>query len=155
FGDAHLMADRSSHVRKLALTIVSAPPPARLAGNAGKCRNDARAGAHGPHETSRHFRIAAAPPTVVDRNLQDAQPCSGSAHLHFEIPSIGELAHCELEQGITPDRPQRAHIRVAHAVKKPHAPTGQATGRELMPGDASPLALAARARSDDEIAAAG
>src|SRR5262249_41514202 len=145
FGDAHLMADRSSHVRKLALTIVSAPPPARLAGNAGKGRDDARACAHGPHETSRHLRISAAPPTVVDRNLQDAQPCSGGAHLHFEIPSIGELAHRELEQGITPDRPQRAHPRVPHPEKKPHAPPREVPGRALMTGDAPLLALAARA----------
>src|SRR5262249_52644211 len=48
-----------------------------------------------------------------------------------------------------------AHIRVPHAVKEPHAPPGQATGRELMPGDAPPFALAARTRSQHEIVAAG
>src|SRR3984893_3779945 len=145
----------SAHVRKLALTIAPASPRARLARNAGEGRDDARACPHGSRETSRHLRIAAAPPTVVDRNLQNAQPRPRRAHLHFEIPSIGELAHGELEQGVTPDCAQRAHIGVAHAVKPPHAPTGHATGSELMPGDASLLALAARARSEHEIAAAG
>src|SRR5262249_21901084 len=151
----YLMRIRSSHLRKLALTIVSAPPPARLARNAGEGRDDARACVHGSAETSGHLRTAAAPPTVVDWNLQNAQTRSGGAHLHFDIPSIGQLAHPELEQRLAPDRPQGAHIRIAHPVKKPHAPAGQATGGELMPGDASPLALAARARSNHEIAAAG
>ena len=30
---------------------------------------------------------------IVDRNLQNAQPGSRRAHLHFDIPSIGQLAH--------------------------------------------------------------
>src|SRR5437899_5215297 len=111
----------SAHVRKLALTIAPASPRARLARNAGEGRDDARACPHGSRETSRHLRIAAAPPTVVDGNFQDAQPRSGGAHLHFDIPSIGELAHCELEQRLTPDRPQRAHIRVPNAIEEPHA----------------------------------
>src|ERR1700730_18478260 len=146
---------RSAHVRKLARTIAFALPPARLALNAGEGREDARACPHGPRVTCRHPRIAAAPATIVDRNLQDAQPRSRRAHLHFEIPSIGELAHGELEQRLAPDRPQRAHIGVAHAVKEPHAPTGHATGSELMPGDTSLLPPAARARYEHEIAAGG
>src|SRR5262249_48031882 len=61
----------------------------------------------------------------------------------------------KLQQGLSPDRAQRAHIRILHAVKKPHAPTGEAPGGELMPADTAGLAIAARARSDHEIVAAG
>src|SRR5262249_61154564 len=44
---------------------------------------------------------------------------------------------------------------IAPLVWEPHAPPGGAPGRQLMPGDASRLALAAGARSDHEVVAAG
>ena len=56
---------------------------------------------------------------------------------------------------MTPDGAKGAHIGIAHPVKEPHAPTGEASRRQLMPGDASRLALAARTRSDHEVVAAG
>ena len=75
--------------------------------------------------------------------------------MHFDIPAVGELAHSKLQQRVATDGPESAHVGVAHAVKEPHPPAGQNTRRELVPGDASRLAFAACARSDDEIEAAG
>src|SRR2546430_3737624 len=129
--------------------------PSRLDGDSRNGREDARAGPTGSEEPPRPLGLAAAPPTIIDGNLQEAQPRSRRAHLHFKIPSIGQLAHSELEQRIAPDRTKRAHVRIACTVKEPHGPTRQAPRRELMPGDASGLAIAARARSDYEIIAAG
>src|SRR5262249_56741482 len=80
---------------------------------------------------------------------------ASGAHLHLDIPAVALLAHAEREQRIAPDRTERAHVGVAHAIEQPHAPAGQVTRRELVPGDAAGLAPAACARSDDKVANAG
>ena len=135
--------------------IVSALRPSRLGRDPHEGRDNACARANAAGQASRHLRVAAAAATIIDRNLQDAQPRAGGAHLHLDIPAVAQLAHAKREQGIAPDRAKRAHVGVANAIKEPHAPAGQAPGRELVPGDAAGLALAARARSDDEIAMPG
>src|SRR4029077_1763913 len=132
-----------------------APAQSRFGGNAGKGREDAHAGPNRSDETSRNLGIAAAPPMVIGGNLQYAQSRSRRSHLHLEIPSVGQLADSKLHERVAPDRTQGAHVRITHAVKKSHAPTGDPPGRELVPGDASGLAIAAGARRDDEIVTAG
>src|SRR5262245_66362143 len=99
--------------------------------------------------------MPAAAAAIAHRNRPDAQPGAGGAHLHLDVPAVALLAHTEREQRIAPDRTERAHVGVAHAIEQPHAPAGQVTRRELVPGDAAGLAPAACARSDDKVANAG
>src|SRR5262249_19840914 len=61
----------------------------------------------------------------------------------------------ELKERIAADRTQRAHIGVARSVDEPDQRPDDAAGKELMPGHAARLALAARARRNDEIAVTG
>src|SRR5262245_16379704 len=139
----------------LSSNAMIAPARSRFAGNAGKGGEDARARSNRSDKASRDFGTAAAPPVIIGGNLQDAQPRSRRPHLHLEIPAIGQLAHSKLHERVAPDRTQGAHVRILHAVKKPHAPTGDTPGRELVPGDASRLAITACARCDEEIVAVG
>src|SRR5258706_11708358 len=143
----------SPHVRELVPAIAPGPRPTCLARNAGEGRDDARAGPNRANKASRHFGIAAASPSVIDRNFQNAQSRARRSHLHFDVPAVRQLSHSEWEARVSPNGTQGAHVSIAHAVKAPHAPTGEASRRQLMPGDASRLTPAARARPDHKIVA--
>jgi hypothetical protein len=92
---------------------------------------------------------------IGDRHFQHAQARTRHPHLHFQIPTIGELAHAEPEQRVAADGTERAHVGIAHAVEQPRQNTGDAAGDKLVPGHAARLARAAGARSNDEVIGAG
>jgi hypothetical protein len=92
---------------------------------------------------------------IADRHFQDAQARTRRSHLHFQIPTVGELAHAELQQRVAADGSKRAHVGIAHAVKQPGQNAGDAAGGKLVPGHAAWLAHAAGARGDDEVVRAG
>ena len=56
---------------------------------------------------------------------------------------------------VAADGAERAHIGIAHAVEQLGQPAGDEPGDNLVRRHAARLALAARARGDDEIASAG
>ncbi len=100
-------------------------------------------------EISRDLGGAAAAAAIGDRNFENAQAGAGGAHLHLDVPAIGHLAHAEREQRIAADRPERAHVGVAHAVEHPHAEPGE-TGPP--PAGATPCCRArARPRSREPM----
>ena len=45
-------------------------------------------------------------------------PAACRAHLHFEVPAVGHLAHAEAEQCVAADRAHRSHVGIAHAIEQ-------------------------------------
>ena len=98
-----------------------------------------------------NLRHAAAPAAVIDRHFQNAQARGRDAHLHFEIPAIGFLAHAEAAQLRDAHGAERRHVGEAHAIDEPHQRAGEVAGDELLRRHAAGFAVAAQARAHDEI----
>ncbi len=92
---------------------------------------------------------------MANRELQDPQSGARGPHLHFQIPAVGFFPHAEPFQHIAADRPQRAHVRIVHAVERAHEEAGDTAGDELVHAHAALLAHAPGAGADDEILLAG
>ena len=54
-------------------------------------------------------------------------------------------------QRVPPDRPEGAHVAVADAIQRAHAPAGDPPGQHLMPQHRTGITRAPRARRQDEI----
>jgi hypothetical protein len=117
--------------------------------------DDAAPRADGPGQAARDLRGAADPAAAGHRDLEHAQARPRRAHLHLEVPAVGELAHAQVQQRVAPDRAERAHVGVAHAVECLDHPAGEVARGDLVPSHAARLASAAGPRADDEVVAAG
>src|SRR5260370_28646160 len=124
-------------------------------GDPAEGRQDAQARPQGPAQAAGYLRGAAGPAMIRNGYFENTQSALRGAHLHFDVPAIAHFAHAEIQQQLAPNGPKCAHVRIGHAVENMHGPAGQRSGCDLMPGDAAGLALAQRARSDDEIVLAG
>ena len=104
-------------------------------------------------EVARYLRHPAGPPAMRHRQLDDAQPGPRRAHLHFQVPAVGHLAHAEAEQHVAADRAHRSHVGIAHAIKHTKRGADRVSGEQLMGVHAAPLAHSASPRADREIRA--
>ncbi len=141
--------------RTAALSWLAIPRPTAGESHPHEGGDDPHAGAQGAGQASRHLRVAAAAAAIVDRDLQDTQARTRGAHLHLDVPTIGQFAHVQRQQRLASDGAERAHVGVAHTVEQAHAEARDPAGRQLVPGDAAGLAPPARARADDEIEMVG
>src|ERR1700737_4514250 len=122
-----------------------------LTGHPGKCCEDPNTGFEGAAEGTRNLRFAGETPTVWHRELKNPEPGPGCPHLHFEVPAIGHLAHPEPRQRVAADRPEGAHVRIAHGVDQADCRANDVTGERLMGSHAAALADTAGAGADHEI----
>src|SRR5205085_7433358 len=113
--------------------------------------DDAGPGHESSSERSRHFRFATSAAAMIHWQFQNPQPRPGGPHLHFEIPTVGRLSHSKTFEGITPDRPERAHVGIADAVEKPKKKAGNSPGKNLLEIHAARFAIPSGARPDHKI----
>ena len=69
------------------------------------------AGANGAAEAARDLRAATGASMIRDRNFKNAQPRTGRAHLHLDVPAIGHFAHPEASRA-SRRMARKAHISV-------------------------------------------
>ena len=77
------------------------------------------------------------------RNFEDLEAGTRRPHLHLEVPAIGHLAHAEAFEHIGADRPEGAHVAVAHPVDEADHGSDDAAGEHLMDSHAPLLTRAA------------
>jgi hypothetical protein len=100
---------------------------------------------------ARHFRNAAPPAAMINRDFYDPTSGSGRAHLHFEIPSIGWLSHMEQAQTVDAHGAEWRHVGKAHAIGDAQEQAGEPASDDLLRRHATRLASTAQARAHNEV----
>jgi methyl-accepting chemotaxis protein len=152
---ANMRVDCAGPVGDVWSPALRCPLIQRLHGNARERGHDFPARGQRAAQRTGNFGLAAEAAAIGHRHFQHAQPGAGDAHLHFQIPAVGQFAHAELEQCFAPDGAKRAHVGEAHAIEQAGQPARDQPGRNLVRRHAAGFALTGGARGDDEIVPAG
>jgi hypothetical protein len=70
----------------------------------------------------------------MDRYFQHAQSGASNTHLHFQVPSVGQLAHVESKKRVASDRSKGAYVGIAHAIEQPDEEASDAARKQLVKG---------------------
>src|SRR6516164_8616991 len=129
----------------------SVSSPSSLTGDAGQGSADPQSSLDCSRQAAGNLRHAADATAMIHRDLENAQFGAGRPHLHFEVPTIGHLAHAEPKQRLAADRTKRAHVGKTSAVKQTQREAGSVAGNDLMRVHTAGFTAAAGARTNNEI----
>src|SRR5262245_50216989 len=100
-------AFRESLRRPVGKTCFPAARPPKLPGQACERLHKYDSCAHRIAPIARDLRNSADPAALTDWNLYDTQPGGRDAHLHLQVPAESCLAHAQVLEHVSADRPER------------------------------------------------